>query len=124
MTDEGADAPGAPDGPDARDASDVLRRDLDERAIAARVERVVVGPVIEYRVGREAVVVGEPVGFSYRVGAEVAVAAAGTAGGSASPRGPDWVRLVPSAGDRTALDRSGAWFDLAVRLASAPATTR
>jgi hypothetical protein len=101
-------------------ALDALRRDLDERAPAAGVERAIAGSTIEYRVGGEAVVVFDPVGLSYRLGAAVAQAAAGTAGASASPRGPDWVRLAPSAGDRSALDRSGAWFDLAVRLASGP----
>lgn len=93
-----------------------IRGVLERRASAIpSVERREGVDATEYLVGGVAVVAVERGSVSFRLGPEIAGAAARTEGASASPRGPDWVRLAPSSLDRFALDRALAWFDLSVR---------
>lgn len=97
-----------------------LREELDDRAAEAGLARVESGGAIEYRAGSRVVAVAEPAALSFRLGPQVARAAAATFEASASPRGPEWVRFAPSTLDQFALDRATSWLDLAVRLAVPP----
>ena len=65
----------------------------------------------------EIAVVG-PFGVEIRLDRLVAAAAARTPDTAPSPRGPDWVRFNPRELDAHALDRLGAWLDLALRRAA------
>ena len=56
-----------------------------------------------------------------RLGAEIAEAARRTPDTQPSGRGEDWVRFAPTDLDAHAIDRIGAWFRVAWRLA-APST--
>lgn len=103
----------------ADEALAALGRELDERAAVAGLERMAVGEAVEYRVGGRAVVVAGPDGVAFRLGPEVARAAAATPEAGPSPQGPEWVAFAPPELDRFALDRATSWFDLAVRLAGA-----
>jgi hypothetical protein len=51
------------------------------------------------------------------LGEEIVEAARRTPGTSASPRGPDWIRLAPPEWDEHAIDRLRAWFLIAWRAA-------
>ncbi len=64
----------------------------------------------------EFAVVG-PFGIEIRLDGEIAAAAARTPDTAPSPRGPDWVRFNPRGLDAHALDRLGAWLELAHRRA-------
>lgn len=64
----------------------------------------------------EFAVVG-PFGLEIRLDREVAAAAIRTPDTAASPRGPEWVRFNPRELDAHALDRLGAWLELAHRRA-------
>ena len=90
---------------------DVIAAGLDE------VERTMADEGVGYaRAGRPfAHVRGSSASFLLASG--VAAAALRTPGVSASPRGPGWVSLDISAGDRFTADRARAWFESAWRLA-------
>jgi hypothetical protein len=104
-----------------RAAVGLLRRELEERAgRAPGVELVERDGLAEFRVGGRTVAVVEATALSFRLGGEIAAAAARTTDAGTSERGPDWVRFSPSAVDRLALDRVEAWFDLAVRIGAEP----
>lgn len=97
-----------------------LRDELDDRADDAGVSRVESPGAVEYRAGSRVVAVAEPAALSFRLGPQVARAAAATSDASPSARGPEWVRFAPRVLDQFALDRATSWFDLAVRLAVPP----
>jgi hypothetical protein len=97
-----------------------IREELDDLAEDAGVDRVESAGAVEYRAGSRTIAVAEPAGLAFRLGPQVARAAAATADASSSTRGPEWVRFAPSVLDRFALDRATSWFELAVRLASPP----
>ena len=52
-----------------------------------------------------------------RLGAEIADAAMRTPNTAPSTRGADWIRFSPPTWDKGAIDRLGAWFRVAWRLA-------
>ena len=64
----------------------------------------------------EIAVVG-PFGVEIRLDRQVAAAAIRTPDTAPSPRGPDWIRFNPRELDPHALDRLGAWLELAHRRA-------
>jgi hypothetical protein len=64
----------------------------------------------------ELAVVG-PFGAEIRLDRQVAAAAARTPDTAPSPRGPEWIRFNPRELDAHALDRLGAWLELAHRRA-------
>lgn len=68
----------------------------------------------------ELAIVG-PFGVEIRLDRQVATAATRTPDAAPSPRGPEWVRFNPRELDAHALDRLGAWLELAYRRASASA---
>ena len=94
-----------------------LAAELDERAAAViDVDRHAAAQTVEYVVAGRLVAIADEGDMSFRVGAQVAQAAAGTSDAAVSPRGRDWVRFAPRELDQFTLDRAAAWFDLAVRL--------
>lgn len=97
-----------------------IRAALDDLAGEVGVDRVETGGATEYRSGSRAIAVADHASLSFRLGPQVARAAAATADASSSPRGSEWVRFAPSGLDRFALDRATSWFQLAARLASPP----
>ncbi len=100
-----------------------LRAVLDERTAGdAGIERRVRAGSVEYLVSGRPFALAQDDALSFRLGPQVARAAAGTAGAFASPRGADWVRFAPTELDRFALDRAAAWFDHARRTVLQPAT--
>ena len=68
------------------------------------------------RGGAEIAVVG-PLGVEIRLDRQVAAAATRTPDTAPSPRGPEWIRFSPRELDTHALDRLGAWLELAHRRA-------
>ena len=76
------------------------------------------GTVVEYLVGGVAFATAHGPTASFRLGLDIAAAAARTVGTRPSPLGPGWVAFTPRRFDRYALDRATAWFGLARRLAS------
>ena len=68
------------------------------------------------RGGVEIAVVG-PFGIELRLDRQIAAAAARTPDTAPSPRGPEWIRFNPRELDAHALDRLGAWLELAHRRA-------
>ena len=67
--------------------------------------------------GENEIAVVGPFGVEIRLDSQVAAAAARTPDTAPSPRGPDWVRFNPRELDAHALDRLGAWLELALRRA-------
>lgn len=74
------------------------------------------GTAVDYVVGGTAFARAEGSTASFRLGPEIAAAAARTDGTRPSALGPGWVAFTPRRFDRYALDRATAWFELARRL--------
>jgi len=86
-----------------------------EAATALGIEPVDGDGGMAYRVAGAIVVVVEEGEAEFRLGAEIAAAAARTPHASPSPRGPEWVAFSPATLDRFTRDRVAAWFGFAVR---------
>lgn len=92
---------------------------LAELALATpAVERRTAPRAVEYATRDRVFAAAEGSAASFRLTAEIARAAARTAGVAASPRGPGWVTLTSLDLDRYTRDRTVAWFELAYRLAA------
>lgn len=68
--------------------------------------------------GETVFAVAGPFGVEIRLDHHVAVAATRTPDTAPSPRGPEWIRFNPRELDAHALDRLGAWLELAYRRAA------
>lgn len=93
------------------DAIDVVVEDLPDVAVATS------GPATTWSRGGLAFALLGTSSVELRIGPAVAAAAIRTPDTRAAPRGVDWVEFGPVELDGHALDRLGAWLQLAYRRA-------
>jgi hypothetical protein len=94
---------------------------LDRLAVELEdVGRRAVGTGVEYDRAGVVFAAQEAGRLSFRLRAEIVVAALRTAATARSSRGPEWVALASAATDVFALDRAVAWFETAWRFAGEP----
>lgn len=102
---------GRTEAPNLNEAIDRLADELGD------IHRHESGTLAEYVRGATVFAARQGTIVSFRLRAEVAEAALGTADTGRSSRGAGWIALQPRVVDGFALDRALAWFESAWRLA-------